>query len=749
MYDMKRQQDRDSSPKGKRSRYGYDDDIRDRLSPDRLMDRRNKRSSVVSEREMKMRERDYDHDDILGPDSERYSKRFKHDRAFSDPYIHQSSRVPDRQNIEGQGEFRTLCVSSINPQIPDTVVRDTLFKDFKKFGELNIKIVHNTDRRVVYLNYRYQEDAIDARLSRKHYMLFDSPVRIEPVFIKNRRRPDENPAYFDLRNDFRGRAGSPGRGRGLPLQGGDIYARDGDSFGFEKMNRSEPKFPHHMQHINPEDDPNATRTLFAGNLDYNITEPDLREIFEPYGDVEEIDIKRPQKGAGNAFAFVKFRNLDMAHRAKVSFSGEYIGRYQCKIGYGKVNATTCLWIGGLGPWVKPETLEQEFDRFGAIHQLEWPRGKNYAYILYDNVDAAQAANTEMRGFAFGGPDRRIRVDFADPAAIIGGAPIGSPPRRQDSLGSPPPGYGSSSLDRKPVDRQWSGNRPDNWSRERDSSSYRSVENPSNIDFDRSRKQDNNHRGDSKRSRSPYDDDRSQRHRSRTPMDNQDFSPVPERGQDRCSVTPPRRRKSSPDSSFGVSHSESNRDNVEGRQVSNAKNGNIADASNVVDFSKFLPAVWKGALVLKSSAFGCRFYHITGDVNLVDTLIGDSETGRTLRITQRLRLDQPKLDEVGRRVESSGSTGHAVLLALPSNATNENSNGSLQARPLKNLVSYLKQKEAAGVISLPAKQGKDEGGVLHAFPPCHFGQKYLLQRAPNLGSEPCKEDHLVIIIVRGA
>ena len=38
--------------------------------------------------------------------------------------------------------------------------------------------------------------------------------------------------------------------------------------------------------------------------------------------------------------------------------------------------------------------------------------------------------------------------------------------------------------------------------------------------------------------------------------------------------------------------------------------------------------------------------------------------------------------------------------------------------IRNLVSYLKQKEAAGVITLQNPHG-DHTGVLYAFPPCQF------------------------------
>uniref|UniRef100_A0A8C0FF58 RRM domain-containing protein n=1 Tax=Bubo bubo TaxID=30461 RepID=A0A8C0FF58_BUBBB len=93
----------------------------------------------------------------------------------------------------------------------------------------------------------------------------------------------------------------------------------------------------------------ATRNLFIGNLDHNVSEVELRRAFEKYGIIEEVVIKRPARGQGGAYAFLKFQNLDMAHRAKVAMSGRVVGRNPIKIGYGKANPTTRLWVGGLGP----------------------------------------------------------------------------------------------------------------------------------------------------------------------------------------------------------------------------------------------------------------------------------------------------------------------------------------------------------------------------------------------------------------
>lgn len=178
--------------------------------------------------------------------------------------------------------------------------------------------------------------------------------------------------------------------------------------------KKENKFPNYLQHVQPEDDSLATRTLFAGNLEINISEEELRRIFGKYGVCEDIDIKRPAPGTGNAYAFVRFQNLDMAHRAKVELSGQYIGKFQCKIGYGKATPTTRIWVGGLGSWTSITQLEREFDRFGVIKKIEYQKGDTQAYILYESIEAAQAAVKEMRGFTLGGPDRRLRIDFSDP-----------------------------------------------------------------------------------------------------------------------------------------------------------------------------------------------------------------------------------------------------------------------------------------------------------------------------------------------
>ena len=88
----------------------------------------------------------------------------------------------------------------------------------------------------------------------------------------------------------------------------------------------------------------------------------------------------------------------------------------------------------------------------------------------------------------------------------------------------------------------------------------------------------------------------------------------------------------------------------------------------------------------------------------------------------------------------------MLLALPDPSVTIEDAGINAKRPLRNLMSYLKQKEAAGVIQSTGTSGAAPA-VLHAFPACDFSQGILKKVAPGLGSELPKDDHLVIVLMR--
>jgi len=76
-------------------------------------------------------------------------------------------------------------------------------------------------------------------------------------------------------------------------------------------------------------------------------------------------------------------------------------------------------VGGLGPWATLSQIEREFDRFGSIKKIDWDKGDEQCFITYETIDAAQAAVKDMRGYALGGTDKRIRTDFAGVEQVVG------------------------------------------------------------------------------------------------------------------------------------------------------------------------------------------------------------------------------------------------------------------------------------------------------------------------------------------
>lgn len=702
---MKRSSDRDTPPRSKRSRSSmgrYDDSSDERITPDRIRRRGSRGRSP--------------------------SPRARYVSPHRDDYM----RPPERSY-----PYKVLCVSALHAKASDEVIKDTLYKEYKKYGDLSIRVTHDMDERVAYVCFRNAEDARDAKHGKPRIIIYDKIALVEAVYevprsadiYRGRPRsitPEYDRHYYSRSPermrpiDRYDRAYGPPPGvpihreyrrEAMPAPHHDYLARPPIHHGpphmapmhgygpprqhmprppFEQKENKKDKFPNYLHHIQPEEDPLATRTLFAGNLEVNITEEELRRIFSRYGVVEDIDIKRPPPGTGNAFAFVRFNTLDMAHRAKVELSGQYIGKFQCKIGYGKATPTTKIWVGGLGPWTSVPQLEREFDRFGAIKKIDYVKGDNQALILYDSIDAATAAVKEMRGFPLGGPERRLRTDFAD---VTPGVTY-----------RPKPPYASAE-------------------------DYRAREVEYDFEYDR----------DPYRAR-PFPEKRGG---SRDPYR------YPEGREDEWGRTrdPEFERQRSTSRGFARSRSRSPRRSPDSDSDSGSRRaGLLASSRTLPEVARKCTTIWQGALILKNSLFPAKFHLMDGDTDIVDGLMKDEEGKHQLRITQRLRLDQPKLEDVQKRISSASS--HAIFLGLAgSTASVTNDDATVQTRPLRNLVSYLKQKEAAGVISLLNKE-TEATGVLYSFPPCPFSTELLKRTCPNLSDEAIKEDHLIIVVVRG-
>lgn len=755
-----------------------------------------------------------------------------------------ASRVDSRPPPNAESEYRTLKISELGSQLNDDEIEDGLFHEFKKFGDVSVKMSRENDERVALVKFRRPEDARAAKHARGKLVLYERPLKIEALYM-NRLR-SRSPILRDSfpsgqRHLHSQRALSPSGlgyrdyrlqqlalGR-LPQPAAHLRDLDREREPPVYDARNRPFIPECALYreeellITPEDDQRANRTLFLGNLDISVTENDIRRAFERFGAVTEVDIKRAVRGQSNTYGFIKFENLDMAHRAKVVMSGKVVGHNPIKIGYGKPTPSTRLWVGGLGPWVPPAALAQEFDRFGTIRTIDYRKGDVWAYIQYESLDAAQAACSHMRGFPLGGPDRRLRVDFAETEHRYQQQP---PPQQQpyvqlplplphyDLLPEPfghrladparirdrsPPPHASRFRDRDPHSgASWSAaplgihdrmrgpafehaERPErrpreSWSVERDFQSRKrrhpdvehspgvtdyalrrrhgsSLErSPGGSSWDGGRCSDPERQHPRSGRNSPareHQEDQEKRRRATTTTTT--LSPAGlVTGADRDR----KRKANSSSTSSSINNTKSPVKKDGSLAPSSASSSKSSQRSEPSAEGRKLSRVWQGDLLLKNSSFAASLHLLQGEPAVATGLLVEGPSGgrvTQLKISQRLRLDQPKLDEVSRRIKTAGAGGSSVLLAVPGRAEDgaAQDGGGSGERPLKNLVSYLKQKEAAGIISLPAGGGRDKEncGILHVFPPCEFSQQFLDASAKAFAKS--EDEYLLMVIIRGA
>ena len=780
----------------------------------------------------------------------------------------------------------SLRASNIHFKLPDGEVKTTLFRDFRRFGYINVKVLGFGKERHAFVNFAHEEDARKALHEMQEVMFHSRPLHLEWSKSTLNRFPEL--ADSGISSSSTGSGLSKRRGRLHEDDCFDDYDREHDSEHYSSRNTRDVSYrnsgsthsasrsssshhtPHSSSHsrshhhapsqthhssgsggaggdaktVVPVIDPSATRTLFAGNLEQDITERELRDLFGPYGRIESVDIKL-QRSTGTAYAFVKFLTINDAINAKNDMHGRQYGELRLKIGFGRGSPSAKVWIGNLTSYADMSEVRHQLDRFGVIRRVDYANGDNHAFVHFDSLDAAQAAVTALSGFRMRS-GKAVKIDLSRAAhlraeledfeseihagrsshsSVVGAEETSGGFRRgvknhesskshhyDDSGGAngsrAGSGYRTQGKGNRIVSQSPSqGERSRGYERSGGRSSLRKrPHSPSEDQFDsggyKQHGDDEDLNGDAlyrpKRPRNGLDSHHGHRrkpgggegHKDRSSFSSLEPMDV---GSDRDPADPRRKTSEKKGSDSSDKKKLSEADGSRGRVSSSdmiisdtALKLNDDDATEPIspdsgdsksmkldssnpeklaDLAKAFPIAWRGSLVLKNTGFPSRMHLVGGDPAVAEMLLR-SKDGKddlsALRITQRLRLEPPRLEEVNKRMSSAGPSGHCILLALPvpipssqaASPERSGSDSSLQLRPLRSLVSYLKQKEAAGIVALSSSEGgeavaeKDAIGVLHAFPPCEFSQNQLLKIAPYLGSEPSKEDHIVVLLVKG-
>ncbi|KAJ8260213.1 hypothetical protein GJAV_G00178410, partial [Gymnothorax javanicus] len=241
----------------------------------------------------------------------------------------------------------------------DTSLKDGLFHEFKKYGKVTSVQIHGaSEERYGLVFFRQQEDQEKALGASKGKLFFGMQIEVTAW----------NGPETESENEFR------------PLD--------------ERIDEFHPK---------------ATRTLFIGNLEKTTSYHDLLNIFQRFGEIVDIDIKKVN-GAPQ-YAFLQYCDIASVCKAIKKMDGEYLGNNRLKLGFGKSMPTTCVWLDGLASNITEQYLTRHFCRYGHVLKVVFDRLKGMALILYNNIEYAQAAVKETKGWKIGG--NKIKVDFAN------------------------------------------------------------------------------------------------------------------------------------------------------------------------------------------------------------------------------------------------------------------------------------------------------------------------------------------------
>lgn len=136
--------------------------------------------------------------------------------------------------------------------------------------------------------------------------------------------------------------------------------------------------------------------MFIGGLNWETTEDGLRDYFSKYGTVEELKImKDPATGRSRGFGFLTFessKSVDEVVKTQHILDGKVIDPKRA-IPREEQDKTGKIFVGGIGPDVRPKEFEEFFAQWGTIIDAQLMldkdtgRSRGFGFITYDSPDA--------------------------------------------------------------------------------------------------------------------------------------------------------------------------------------------------------------------------------------------------------------------------------------------------------------------------------------------------------------------------
>jgi squid-like protein len=179
------------------------------------------------------------------------------------------------------------------------------------------------------------------------------------------------------------------------------------------------------------------RKLFVGGLPQDAKDPDIRDYFGKFGEIDTINLKTDQAtGRSRGFAFVVFKTVEgvdaACNEANHMVKNKKVAVKKAQAKQGKV------YIGKLKSDLTDDELKTHFSQFGAIANIEQPfdkaknERKNFCFITFEKEEVAKRLLKEGSVYINGQELEIKRVNTKpDPRQMMMGGygPPGGPPMR--------------------------------------------------------------------------------------------------------------------------------------------------------------------------------------------------------------------------------------------------------------------------------------------------------------------------------
>lgn len=232
---------------------------------------------------------------------------------------------------------------------------------FMNFGELE-SVAFQPGRSYAFVNYRSEEDAFAAIKELQGFAIGGNPLRIEFAKAEKSLVSARDVHYSERRDDYSKARGSP------------VSQRD------TREHRLSPE-PHLKKSRMNDRDAEPSEVLWIGfPAQLRVDDFVLRKAFAPFGDIEKITTF-----PGRTYAFVRFRKVMSATRAKETLQGKLLGNPRVHICFAKSDSGTSNRDRNAPP--SPRSSE----RTGSFEHFHHDR--NYG-IMSDDPDARPYSNLD-------------------------------------------------------------------------------------------------------------------------------------------------------------------------------------------------------------------------------------------------------------------------------------------------------------------------------------------------------------------